>query len=279
MIRLFKFFNKKEREYIEKEPHNIISNFDDFTKVTSYIYQKSGIIGLDKRALTTSKLQQYARDKNVYTTADFLKTMQNSSDFYQDVINIATVNETFFLRELKELQWLVKHIEKSNRPLKILSIPSSSGEEIYSILLLLYENNIDTKDIFFNGYDINSYTISCAIRGEYNDYSLHKLDKSMKDKYFNKIEDKQYKISSTLQNNTNFQQKNIFDIEEGEEQYDIILSRNMFIYFDTKNCIKALDIIISLLKTDGIYIKGHADYIQPHPELHNIVFGIYEKKV
>jgi len=272
----FDFLKADTKKVIEYPSCTIESDFSEFHKVTHYIYEKSGIVDLEKRALTGSKLQKYAQEKKIYTTQSFLEEMKVNKTFYQEIINIATVNETFFLRELTELQWLVEYIQQQNRPLKILSIPSSSGEEIYSIALLLDQKNVDRSKISFYGYDINSYAIKCAKKGEYNEHSLHKLDQNLKEKYFTKLADKEYKISTYLQNNTSFEQKNIFDITQKEE-FDVILSRNMFIYFDTKNRVKALDTIVTLLKKNGIYIKGHADNIQPHLKLRTLAFGIYQK--
>jgi chemotaxis methyl-accepting protein methylase len=61
------------------------------------------------------------------------------------------------------------------------------------------------------------------------------------------------------------------------KKYDIILSRNMFIYFDAKRRERATDIIVNLLKKDGIFIKGHADNISEHKNLKYLEFGIYNK--
>ena len=277
---LFDWFSNTDDivEYnnITKEVEKV-KDFSNFGKVTEYIYLKSGIVELDKRAFVSSKLQQYAISENIYTTDEFLKNMQNNSAFYQDIINIATVNETFFMREIKELQWLIRYIKEANRPLKILSIPSSSGEETYSIMLLLLMENIDINNISFMGYDINSKAVKYAKAGVYDEHSLHKIDKDIKERYFNEVSQNHYELSSMLRNNARFEQKNIFELSDNYEKYDVILSRNMFIYFDDSNREKALKIITSLLKDGGIYIKGHADYIKSHPNLDNIEFGIYKK--
>jgi chemotaxis protein methyltransferase CheR len=271
----FDWLNKDEEVqddgYIQKE-----ADFSDFKKVTNFIYEQSGITDLDKRALTSSRVQQYAMSQDIYTTDDFLNKMKTDRDFYQEIIYIATVNETFFLRELKELEWLVEYIKKENRVIKILSMPSSSGEEIYSILLMLSTSGFDIDKINIVGYDINSHAISQAISGEYDEHSLHKIDMQMRDKYFDSVQN-HFQIISSLRAKPEFVQKNIFDLVDEREKYDIVLSRNMFIYFDDEKRALALDIIVNLLKPNGIYIKGHADYIKGHQKLENIEYGIYKK--
>ena len=277
MIGFFNWLSDKEevqREeiYIEKN-----ANFSNFKKITDFIYEKSGIIDLDKRALTSSRLQQYAISEDIYTTDEFLRIIQNREEFYQEVINIATVNETFFFREIKELEWLVQYIKNSYTNFKILSMPSSSGEEVYSILILLSEAGVDLNKIEINGFDINSNAVKNSMRGEYDEHSLHKLDIKIRDKYFRHNEEGHYEIDSSIKSHANFFQNNIFNLDAQSGKYDIVLSRNMFIYFDDEKRKEALSIIINLLKQNGIYIKGHADHIKPTSELKNILFGIYEK--
>ena len=274
---LFDWLNKKERVKVAKVCIKRDADFSSFKKVTDYIYQLSGIIDLDKRALTSSRLQQYAISQDIYTTAEFLAKMKSSKEFDQEVINIATVNETFFMRELKELEWLMGHIKRSDRKLKILSIPSSSGEEIYSILLLMLKNRIDLNQIEINGYDINSNAVANAIKGEYDEHSLHKIDKTLRTEYFTKNENNHYIIMLAIKNSASFQQKNIFELTDEKGSYDVVLSRNMFIYFDDAKREEALNIIVSLLKRDGVYIKGHADQIKSYPNLKKIEYGIYQK--
>ncbi len=255
------------------------ADFSNFNKVTDYLYEHSGITDLHKRALMASRFQQKALEMGIYTSDDFVSALKNNTDFYHEIINIATVNETYFLREIKELEWLINYIKQENRPLKILCIPSSSGEEIYSILLMMKHNNLDIDNINITGYDINSYAIKNAQDGIFDQHSLHKIDANMMQKYFIKKDDNRYEISPSFKSRVNFIQQNIFDLTDDKSRYDIILSRNMFIYFDEVNRSKALNIIVQLLKIDGIYIKGHADHIKPHRELENIAFGIYKKNL
>ena len=275
MMGFFDWLNQKE-EIVEEVCVKRDADFSNFKKVTDFIYEESGITELDKRALTSSRAQQYAISQDVYTTDEFLSHMKSDNDFYQEVINIATVNETFFLREVKELEWLVNYIKQENRAMKILSMPSSSGEEIYSILLMLSNEGFDINKLELTGYDINSYAIAHAKSGEYDEHSLHKIDAQTRAKYFNTYEG-HFQITSTLREKPSFEQKNIFDLGSEKAKYDIVLSRNMFIYFDDEKREIALDIIAKLLKPNGIYIKGHADHIKQHQNLENIEYGIYKK--
>jgi len=278
MMGIYDWLNKK-KEPQESQEIEVIQkkDFSSFDKITNYIYKKSGITDLNKRSLTSSRLQQYALSRDIHTTDDFLSKIQDDYHFYQEIINIATVNETFFFREIKELTWLISHIKSSTKSLSILSMPCSTGEEIYSILLMMDIEGIDLSKVTIRGYDINSEAIKKAKNGEYNEHSLHKLTDDIKKRYFTKLENKNYQIATSIKNSASFTQNNIFDLVGQKEKFDIVLSRNMFIYFNDKKREEALNIIASLLKDGGIYIKGHADHIKPHPNLKNLEFGIYKK--
>jgi chemotaxis protein methyltransferase CheR len=141
---------------------------------------------------------------------------------------------------------------------------------------MLSEVGFDISKITIRGYDINSQAIVLAKEGRYSEHSLHKIEKNIRDQYFIK-RDNSYQISSKFREKVNFKQENIFELQGLSNQYDVILSRNMFIYFDDKNRSLALDIIVNLLKENGIYIKGHADNIKTHANLDNICYGVYKK--
>ena len=275
---IFDWFTTKENTETQRVEIQRDVDFSDFNTVTDFIYQKSGITDLEKRGFTSSKLQKFALESGVYTSKEFLEKMQFSELFLQDVLNITTVNETFFYREEKELDWLVKYIKQSKKRVEILSMPCSSGEEIYSIILLMQREKIELNRVRFHGYDINSQAVEKAKKALYEEHSLHKVTLREREKYFVQKSQGKYEIRDDLKKNILFLQKNIFDIKE-KNCFDIVLSRNMFIYFDDKKRELALNIIVALLRDGGIYIKGHADQIKEHKSLKNIHYGIYSKQI
>ena len=268
--------NEDDSSIIQEIQHEV--DFSNFEIISDYIYEKSGIIDLDKRALVFTRLKQFAQDSAIFTTIEFLNNMKNDSKFYQEVINIVTVNETYFFREKHELEWLVDYVKKSTKNINILSLPSSSGEETYSILIMLDMAGVNMSRIKIIGYDINSQAVIDAQNGYYNSHSLHKAENEVVSKYFTKTSENLYQISKEFRVKASFEQKNIFELKDDKNKYDIVLSRNMFIYFDVQKRVEAVEVIANLLKHDGIYIKGHADYIEVHDKLENVEFGVYKKK-
>jgi len=273
---MFDWFKKKDSIIEEKIPIKEI-NFIDFHKIAEFLYIECGITDLDKRVLSFSWLKQYALDNNINSTDIFLALLNEKGKVYQDAINIVTVNETYFFREKKELIFLVEFIKKSPNRLKILSLPCSSGEEIYSILIMMLEKNIPLDKIELSGYDIDMQMIKKAEEGIYNEYSLHNVSKEIREKYFDIVDNNNFQIKQFLKQNIKFKQQNIFEIDIKKESYDVVLSRNMMIYFDDLKRDEAMKIITNILKKDSIFIKGHADLLKSCDKLKNIAFGVYKK--
>lgn len=273
---LFDIFKSKPLVQEEERGEEVKSDFSNFDQVTEYLYNRSGITDLSKRRLSLNELRSFSQREKMYTTADFLAKLKADNEFYQEVLNIITINETFFFREVTELEWLVYFIKESTLRFKMLSLPCSSGEEVYSILILLEEHGVDLSRVELVGYDLNSAMLEKATAALYSERSVHNLSEAQKHKYFIKKSNDLYAVIPKLKERVHFEQNNIFELSEKNE-FDIILSRNMFIYFDEVKRNSATDIIVNLLKESGHFIKGHADNIYKHQSLENVCYGVYKK--
>jgi len=275
---MFGWFKKKDiQKEAEDNSYQDEVDLSNFNVVADFMYKECGITDLDKRVLSFSRLKQFAKEQNIKNTNDFLDLLKQKGDIYHQALNIVTVNETYFFREKKELDYLVQYIKNSPNRLKILSLPCSSGEEIYSILIMMLIEGIELSKVEITGYDIDFQMIQKAKEAIYDEHSLHNLPTHIKDEYLDKVSDTKYGIKSFIKNGVIFQQENVFDLSNSTKKFDIVLSRNMMIYFDEQKRQKALSIISELLVMDGLFIKGHADSIKPIDSLKNIAFGIYKK--
>jgi len=272
---MFDWFKRKNIEIVSEI--KVHQPDIDFKKITEFIYMEFGITDLDKRALSFSRLKKYSLDKNIKSTNDFLKLFNKKDEFYRDILSIITVNETYFFREKKELDYLIDYIKNSSNKLKILSLPCSTGEEVYSILILMLEKEISLDKVEIVGLDVDFEVIKKAKKGIYKQHSLHKIDENLKQKYFTKIDETQFEIKSYLKLHVSFKQQNIFELNVDNEKFDVVLSRNMMIYFDDKKRDIAFQTIFSILKDNGIFVKGHADNLRKTELFKNLVFGIYKK--
>lgn len=276
---MFNFlFTKKKNEVIEEKRQ--VKDIDDFAPIFNYLYAELGINDLYKRPILYERLGSIARRYEVESAEEFIGMFKNSYSFYEEVIDAVTVNETYFFREIDSLEWLVKWISNENRDVKILSIPSSNGAEIYSILIML---DIMNKHLLHKvkcvGIDVNNESIKKAKKGIYSERELHKLNEQLKGKYFEKIENG-YKIKQFIKNNTEFIDDNIFSLSTDKYgSFDVVLSRNLFIYFDDLHRKKSTEILFKMLKSSGYLVMGVTDRLYEISGFKKVSSFIYQKSM
>jgi chemotaxis protein methyltransferase CheR len=186
-------------------------------------------------------------------------------------MNAITVNETYFFREKDQFEVLVNNILPelhkripSNKPLRILSSPCSTGEEPYSMILHIVEENVivNERDIEVIGIDIDSTVIERAKQAKYTERSVHAIPKNILNKWFKK-KALGYDLGDDLHGSVDFQVVNIFDKAAMRKlgKFDVIFSRNMLIYFDDASRKEVAMTFYDMLNPGGYVLLGHAEYM------------------
>ena len=168
----------------------------EFEKFREFFYRKTGIqfepskrYFVDKRLLERIEVTASNTFRNYFTTLRF----QASGEELQQLTNLMTVNETYFFREEYQFQCLVNSIlpeiigrRKDRKPIRIWAIPSSSGEEPYSIALYLLEfwAGIQEWDVEIISSDIDTTILARARQGLFSDRSVQHLPDRLLRKYF-----------------------------------------------------------------------------------------------
>lgn len=191
-----------------------------------------------------------------------------------------TNGESFFFRDRGQLDLLANQIlpeiidskreaqrrgELSFLSLKLWSAGCSTGEEVYSLAMLISELIPDPAQwhIVIIGTDINQNFLDLARQGNYKQWSFRLTEPFLKTKYFIADKDRDcWQVKPHLKSMVSFYQDNLVDIENiSHHNYglDLVLCRNVFIYFDTDSIAKAVTKIASTLRPDGYFISGHAE--------------------
>ena len=244
-------------------------------KLRNYLNNEIGIYVDDSKMQTIykRKLLKLLKEKDYSDFEEFYKdlVLKKSSFLKQDLINVFMVNETYFFREKYQFDTLVKHIlpelhikRPANEIINILCAPVSSGEELYSIAIMLMEEGelIKKRDFMLLGIDVDSDAIAKARAGIYSARSVHKLPPELIEKYFVKTGNL-YKVKDFLKKAVNFKIVNIMDKYQMKKlgMFDVIFSRNMLIYFDEKSKREVLATFYNILKNDGYLFLGHAERV------------------
>lgn len=190
---------------------------------------------------------------------------------WDTLIELITVNETYFFREenlLEEFQNAILPQFKDRtpyNPLRIWCSACSSGEEPYTLAILIQETGLfETGAVEIIASDINKKVLEKARRGLYNkkSFSFRSMPKDLLDKYFVSLED-EYKIIDSIRSMVDFRCLNLLDenIAEKVGKVDIVLCRNVLIYFDRDTINKVIGSLYDALKDGGYLLLGHAETI------------------
>ncbi len=193
----------------------------------------------------------------------YSRLFETSVDEKQALFNEMSVPETWFFRDhepFKVLSSYIKGREPGRRPLKILSIPCSTGEEPYSIAMVLNDIGMNKKQFRIDAVDISTEVINKARKGVYGNNSFRGKDIAYRDKYF-EHNDETYAISDDIKSTVNFFNSNVLadGFMRGKGPYDVVFCRNMLIYFDYKTKCKVLNILSDLMSRNGLLVLGHAE--------------------
>lgn len=221
------------------------------------------ICGVDlesKKDIVRHRLANFCQANNIATFENLSLKISVDRALRQDILNLITINETYFFRELAQLQAAIYHA-KNLGMVRILCAPCSSGEEVYSLGILAHSNLLNTSEISITGIDINSEAIDKCSEGLYSERSLHRLNDTQKKLYFDRVDDK-FRIKKELLPRCEFSLVNIFDDSIFRlGKFDIIFSRNMIIYFNEEYKLKTVERFHKILNDGGRLYMGHADLV------------------
>jgi len=261
----------------------ITLSYEEFLKFREFFYRKTGIqfedskrYFVDKRLIERIEATDSGNFRNYFITLRF----ETSGQELQKLTNLMTVNETYFFREEYQFKCLVSSIlpeitahRKKQRPIRIWSVPSSSGEEPYSIAMYLLEYwpGINLWDVEIISSDIDTKIIAQARRGLYSDRSIQHLPKNLLEKYF-RHNGEGYQICDDLRQAVEFTKVNLMKPSDvrGYREFDIIFCRNLLIYFDDLSRRQAADTFYDALNPGGFLCLGHSESMSRVSSLYQV---------
>lgn len=245
---------------------------EEFRKFREFFYRKTGIqfedskrYFVDKRLLERIKTTDTDSFRNYFMQLRF----DTKGDELQALINLMTVNETYFFREDYQFRCLVGSMleeivrqKRDRKPIRIWSVPSSSGEEAYSIAIYLLEQwpGIADWDIEIISSDIDTQILRQARNGLYSARSVMNVSEQLLKKYFTRHGD-MFQICDDLREAVEFTQVNLMDTNavRGYRDFDVIFCRNLLIYFDDLSRRQAAETFFDALKPGGFVCLGHSE--------------------
>ncbi|SMC72751.1 protein-glutamate O-methyltransferase CheR [Rhizobium sp. RU36D] len=252
---------------------NLTIGHEDFQKFREYFYRKTGILFEDNKRYFVDKrlierIQATGSDgfRNYFTMLRF----QTSNEELQALTNSMTVNETYFFRESYQFDCLVNSMldeatqnRKPNQPIRIWSLPCSTGEEPYSIVIYLLEHwsKLEQFDVEILASDIDTEVLKAAAAGVFSPRSVQHLPAALLKKYFTRLASGSYKIDPEIAGLIDFSRVNLLDPLDTMKYHDIdvVFCRNLLIYFDDTSRRSAAETFFNAMRPGGFICLGHSE--------------------
>ncbi len=247
-----------------------------FQKLRDFIYSVCGIFIPDgKKYLVETRLQRRLEESGLKTFEDYyyyLTYDPNREKVINNLINSIVTNETSFFRDPAQLDAFMKGVvpavmsekEKNGAPktLRLWSAASSTGEEPYTLAMMLVEAGLQFKGwrIEVLASDICDTVLSAADAATYEKYSLRNTPEAYLRKYFTNT-DERYRVNSSIKDMVTFRKMNLVDTAAIRmvRGIDIIFCRNVLIYFDDNSKKKAVGHLYDSLNKGGYLFIGFSE--------------------
>ncbi len=242
---------------------------EDYKFLQEYVYRESGIVlDADKQYLIDSRLSPILRREGLPAISDLcslLRTLQRPN-LRRDVVEAMTTNETLFFRELAQYEALRTTVlpalvasRAATKRLSFWSAAASSGQEAYSLAMMLLEMGLRDWNIQILGTDLNESILERGREGRYMQIEVNRgLPVAYLLKYFHR-QGLDWQIKDEIRRMVHWQR---FDLRQSmlhKGPFDIVFCRNVLIYFDTSTKKKILANVRASLTKGGYLLLGGAE--------------------
>jgi chemotaxis protein methyltransferase CheR len=245
---------------------------EEFRRLCEFFYRRTGMIfGEAKRYYVERRIEDRMSTTGCATFPDYFMLLRaDLTGEVEQFINAMTVNETYFLREDEQLECLSSQlldmrlqVKPKSEPIRIWSVPCSTGEEPYSIAIWLLEHwpRVDAHEIEIVGSDINTEVLDAAREGYFGERALMRLSPALIGKYFESMGKERWRIIEDLRQSVRFTPTNLMDSAAtgSQGQFDVIFCRNVLIYFDDAARRTAAENLYATLAPGGFICLGHSE--------------------
>ena len=251
---------------------------DDFGSLSDFIYRKAGIRFEPKKLYFLSKrIQKRMQDLGIDTPSEYIRSLRFSDPNgieFQNLINLLTVNETYFFRDFPQLQSFAEHClqeltarksSKGDKVLRILSAGCSTGEEPYTLAIILMEmlDNIRQWQVEILACDIDLNVLGKARKAVYETRSLKDMPPEYLPRYFKENPDGSYSLKNEVKRMVRFEHMNLSEngMLRRQGTFDFIFCRNVLIYFDDLSRKQMVDRFYVALDPGGYIFLGSSESV------------------
>jgi chemotaxis protein methyltransferase CheR len=245
---------------------------EDIRRLSEFLYRRTGMLfAEDKRYYIDRRLHERIAATGSSSFQSYFALLRSGLEGeVEHLVNAFTVNETYFFREDHQLRCLTADLlaavlrnKPAGEPIRIWSVPCSTGEEPYSIGIWLMEHfpAVDDYQIEIVGSDIDTRALASASEGVFGARALMKLTPSLIARYFERPTPETFRIDAGLRDSIQFTEVNLIDARAMAQHrgFDIVFCRNVLIYFDDASRRIAAENLYDCLRPGGFICLGHSE--------------------
>ncbi len=258
----------------------------EFRQFQTMIYDIAGIsMSPAKKPLVSGRLMKRVKHNGLSSYGEYFRLLMKNggNDELQMAIDLLTTNETYFFREPKHFDFMRNRVlteRKPGRPFRLWSAASSSGEEPYSLAMLLADV-LGEAQWELVASDLSTRVLEKARTGLYPMERAEGIPKHYLTRFCLKgtgSQDGQFLIARELRNRVQYRQVNLNETLPKMGEFDVIFLRNVMIYFDMETRRQVVGRMVPLLAPGGYLIIGHSESLNGvTDELKVVVPSVYRK--
>lgn len=242
--------------------------FDGFTRL---IHQLTGIsLKQERQTMLVGRLRKRVRALELSSFDEYLAYLQKHKEEHESFVNQVTTNETYFFRTPRVWDYLENtflpewQAERAAPTLQVWSAASSTGEEAHTLGILMqqFKDKNAGFDYKISGTDIDTNVIETASQGLYNGRSIERFRQAKPEwfaKYMHGSDAEGYKVVPDIKSRLQFSQFNLFASAPPAPQFDLVLLRNVLIYFKAQDQEAVMATVHRRLKPEGTAIIGESE--------------------
>ncbi len=245
---------------------------EEFRLLRDAVGARTGLsLSPEMRSSVERRLRERLAVLNLRTFADYYQHLRfhpQAAQEWDEVYDLLTTNETYFYREDYQLHAFRDEVlpmlaeqAKGRRRLSVWSAGCSTGEEAYTIAILVRESGLFSGwDISVSGSDISRRCVAAARRGIYGAGSFRVMPQHLKRAHFLERESG-LQVSDSIRPLCHFNQMNLLDADRARllGRQDAVFCRNVLIYFDAQSRRRMIDLLYDRLYPGGVLLLGHSE--------------------
>ncbi len=259
---------------------------EELALLKGYVRENTGLVFTGPQEYLFHRRVKKRIDANKLQSAreyyHFIRFDPKRGDEMRELINLITVNETYFFRETPQMAMFkdellpaLKEKNRAEKTIRIWSAACANGAEPYSIAILIKESGLFAEGgwrVDLYGTDINAEAVQSARRGIYTANAFRGVDDSIRNKYFLQKEPGVWELDPAIRQTVHFSLLNLYNPAQLKlmRNLDVILCRNVMIYFDSEGKKQVSEHLYAALRPLGCLVIGQSESLFKVTTLYNM---------